>query len=234
MSEYFIFDGVDSRTFFATIFERDTHSAPARVYDVQEIPGRNGALLIDGGKYLNVTHEYSCVFYTSMIANLQSFRNFLVNTAGYKRLEDSMHEDEFYLAAYRSSVVPAMDPQRTMAKMTLAFDRKPQRFLKSGEETITLTKSGTITNPERTVARPLMRLYGEGTVQIGGYAIQIISADEYTDIDCDMLEAYKGTVSCNDRIRVIDHTFPVLAPGANNIVLNGITRAEITPRWWRL
>ena len=234
MSEYFIFDGVDSRTFFVDVFEKNTHGSPARLYDVQEIPGRNGALLIDNKKYNNTTHEYGCIFYTSMLGNLQNFRNFLVNTAGYKRLEDSIHADEFYLAAYRASVVPKIDDRRTMAKMTLTFDRKPQRFLKSGETAVTLTGNGSITNPERTSAKPLMRLYGEGTIQIGHYAIQVVSADEYTDIDCDMLEAYKGTASCNDKIRVIDHAFPVLAPGVNNIVLNGITRVEITPRWWRL
>lgn len=234
MSEYFTYDGVDSRTFSAVCFEKNTFGAPARVYDAQDIPGRSGILLMDGKKYPNVSHEYTCVIYETMTGNLQNFRNFLVNTVGYKRLEDSMHPDEYYMAAYRSAVVAVMDDRRQMCKLDVVFDRKPQRFLKSGETVTTLTANGTITNPERTSARPLLRLYGTGTITIGHYAIQIISAEEYTDIDCEMMEAYKGTASCNGRIRVIDHTFPVLAPGANNIVLNGITRVDITPRWWRL
>ena len=60
----------------------------------------------------------------------------------------------------------------------------------------------------------------------------ITSADQYTDIDCEIMDAYKGATNCNGNIRTTDNKFPVLRAGQNNITKSGISRLEITPRWW--
>jgi phage-related protein len=62
--------------------------------------------------------------------------------------------------------------------------------------------------------------------------VTISSADEYTDIDCEIMDAFKGSVNCNSNIQTTDNKFPVLRSGDNNITKTGITRLEITPRWW--
>jgi phage-related protein len=46
------------------------------------------------------------------------------------------------------------------------------------------------------------------------------------------MDAYKGATNCNGNIQTTDNKFPVLVSEQNNITLNGITRLEITPRWW--
>ena len=114
----------------------------------------------------------------------------------------------------------------------LTFNCKPQRFLKSGEDAITFTSGGSVLNETMQTAKPLLRVYGTGTFSIGGATMTISSANVYTDIDCDLMNAFKGTTNCNGNI---SGTFAALAPGDNAITLgSGITKIEITPRWWVL
>ena len=61
------------------------------------------------------------------------------------------------------------------------------------------------------------------------------AADGYTDIDCDLEDAYKGSANKNGCLQLYSGEFPTLAPGENGITLGtGITKVEITPRWWSL
>lgn len=234
MSDYFVYDGTDSREFGITIFEGDAFGAPYHEYGSYSIPGRSGTLYLDGKRYTNKAHRYSCVIYENFEENLDEFRNFLLSKTGYKRLEDTFHEDEFYQAVYVNDFTVVMDAERNMGKFSLEFDRKPQRFLKTGENITTLTESGTIANNTRFNAQPLLRVYGTGILGIGDNAITINETDEYIDIDCAMMEAYKGAVSYNDAIEIQNLDFPVLRPGDNGITLTGITRVDITPRWYKL
>ena len=48
------------------------------------------------------------------------------------------------------------------------------------------------------------------------------------------MEAYKGNVLKNYAISLDSTDFPVLSPGDNTIVFDGVTSATITPRWWTL
>lgn len=235
MSEYFIFAGYDTRTLGVEVFEGDTFSAPQRLYEQAEVPGRSGSLLTDMKRYGDITHTYNCVIYQNFENNLQQLRNILASRVGYQRLEDSIHPDEFYKAYYADDFTSFVNPHRDMGHCEINFIRKPQRYLKSGETATTFTENGTITNPTLFPSQPLIRVYGTGRVGIGSDSILITSADEYTDIDCEIMEAFRGTSSCNPYIQLSGIDFPVLKPGNNGITLGtGITRVDITPRWYRL
>lgn len=235
MSEYFVFNGTDSRTLGTVIFEETQYNASPRVYDKLSVPARSGQLFLDGRRYGDVTHRIPFVIYENFINNERNLRNFLLSQIGYKRLEDSRYPDEFFMAVYDSNYVTKVSRDRTMGKGILSFTRKPQRYLKSGEAKTTLTQSGSITNPTLFDSQPLLRIYGVGTLGIGSNAITIIASDGYIDIDCEAMEAYKGTASRNGAIQIQDIDFPVLKPGANGITLgSGITKVEITPRWYRM
>lgn len=235
MSDYFVFNGVDSRTYNAFIFNETEHNAPARVYSKQAVPAKNGQLFVDEKRYGDVTVKLPFVIYQNFTESERDLRNFLLSTIGYKRLEDSRFPDEFYLAVYDSNYTVRVTKDRSMGKGVLSFTRKPQRFLKSGETATTLTASGGISNPTMFDSKPLLRIYGTGTVEIGDNAVTISEADTYTDIDCEIMEAYKGTVSRNAYVSIQNIDFPVLHPGSNGITLGtGITRVDITPRWFRL
>ena len=233
-----IFDETNiEQTFNCKVFPISNDFAPVRTSTTEIIPGRNGLLLIDGLRHENVEMSYTAVFYSgNVMINLQNFKQFLLSKVGYKRLEDSFHPDEFYQAYVSADLDPVFTPDRTKAKVVFTFNRKPQRFLISGEITTTLTASGSITNPTLYASKPLLRVYGTGVLGIGSQSITITAVSgSYTDIDCEMQDAFVGAVNRNQYIQLSDYNFPTFAPGVNNISLgSGITRVIITPRWWRI
>lgn len=109
-------------------------------------------------------------------------------------------------------------------------------FADTGGVAVTVFSSAIeITNPTRHNSQPLLRVYGAGQLGINSDTITISSADGYTDIDCEMMDCFKGLVNKNQFVGFSSYNFPVLQPGENNISLgSGITRVDITPRWWRL
>ena len=52
---YFIFGGVDSRTYGMVVSNDNGFDAPERDVKEVEIPGRNGSLVLDNGRYKNQT-----------------------------------------------------------------------------------------------------------------------------------------------------------------------------------
>ena len=120
-----------------------------------------------------------------------------------------------------------------MASPRIVFNVKPQRFLSSGDTVITFTANDWITNPTLFDAKPLLRIYGTGGVRIGDNTISLSANDEYTDVDCDIMYAYKGSTSKNQYVSVSGIDFPTIPPGRQRVALGtNITKVEITPRWW--
>ena len=232
-----IFGTVDSSTYGIYISGEGVFNAPERIVDMVEVPGRNGALAMDQGRFGNIQVTYPAFNYESSLATfntkIETFRNALVSKKGYQRLTDSIHTDEFRLGVYHSGLEVNPIMYNTGAKFDIVFDCKPQRFLTSGESTTTLTSSGTISNPTNFDAQPLLVVTGTGTLTVNGVQIAITASP--TTIDCESMEAYNGTTSRNGNISLTPNRFPVLSPGSNTITLGaGITKVVITPRWWRI
>lgn len=233
MRNYFIFDGVDSRDFGVYISGQGTFNSPARKYDAYQVPGKDGDVIGYEQRLENTELTYPAFIYRDFENNIRRFRSFLLSRVGYKRLVDSYHPDEYRLAYHAGGVVVEAAPKNDAGQFDIVFTVNPRRYLLSGESAVLFSSNGSISNPTYFDARPLLRVYGTGTLSIGGTSITITDCDGYTDIDCEIEEAYKGTASCNDYVSVTGTEFPRLQPGANGITLgSGITKVEITPRWW--
>ena len=247
MKHYFIFDGVDSRDFLTDICEQNAYDAPAREYTRIDIPGRNGQLLIDEGRYSNVAMGYSVIMVDHFRQHIDRLRNALLTRVGYKRLEDTYHPDEFYQAGYTGGFEVTTTPHTTVGRFVLSFERKPQRWLKSGENTHTCEDSLVLVNPELTNAKPLIRVYGTGgSFYVNGQAITIgfpTGIDPgYIDIDSETENVYKGNDYYNGPVVFAGYKFPELKPGENQIIIDRsggsptqyLPKIEIIPRWYRL
>lgn len=231
----FTFDGVVSSTYGVYINGAGTYNGAARDFDAIEIPGRDGVLTIDNGRFSQIRHQYESFIVPPFNTNVQGLRNALLSRRGLKRLTDDYHPDEFYLAFFENGLEVSPSDTLVEGRLNITFTRDPRRFLTSGETVTTLTANGSITNPTLFDARPLLRVYGTGQLGVGSDYITISAADVYTDIDCEIREAFKGTVSKNQNITLTGDDFPVLRPGSNGFTLGtGITKVEITPRWYRL
>lgn len=230
---YMTIGGKSTEDFNIYISGEGTFASPERDYETVSVPGRNGDLTFDNGRFRNMTLTYPAFITKNYKENLTAFEDFLGSLRGYVRIEDTYHSDEFRLGIFKSGLTPKNAAANLAGEFEISINVKPQRFLKDGEKVITLTGDGSVKNPTLQEAKPLLRVYGTGSLGIRDTTITISSADVYTDIDCEIQEAYKGAVNCNGNITVTNHTFPVLN-GETPITLNGsITKVEITPRWWR-
>lgn len=259
---YLTFNGRDSKDFGVYISGSGTFDAPKRDTEAVAVPGRNGVLLFDNGRYENLTITYPAFISQDFAENFDAFKAFMLSQSGYHRLEDTYHPDEYRLASYEGPLAPEVGAINRYGHFDIVFNCKPQRFLKSGEETVEITQDmaisnptlyavpspiqtevGTldigsygmaIINPTLYAAAPLIRAYGVGIFYIGSYGIEITEADEYTDIDCDIQDAFKGATNCNGNIVLLSNDFPKIEPGKNNIAISGITKLEILPRWYTI
>ena len=90
-------------------------------------------------------------------------------------------------------------------------------------------------NPTVFPSQPLLRIYGTGKFTLNDVEITISAADTYTDVDCELMDCYKGSVNKNQYVSFSTYDFPVLYPGQNTVELGtGISSVTITPRWWRV
>lgn len=260
MSEYFIFDGVDSRTFGAYVYDVETDSSPVNDYSAVTIPGRSGDFLLNNRRFPNVEHTYYVLFPTNFETNYSNLRAYLLSRNGYSRLEDSIHPTEFYQAYINTPIRPEITRDRGMGKAKITFTRKPQRWLKSGEEEIALginTSTQYITNPTQFYTYPLIKLHLSSTpsfaISLAGVAIQTLTntvlASKYVNIDLETLQTYGGSSATstssyyNQYIQYTANTtygskMFMLSPGRNTIgkpsAFTNLASASIIPRWYTI
>ena len=137
---YFIINGKPSSDFDMVVSGDNTFDAPARDEERFAVPGRNGELVIDRGRWQNIDVTYNdCVIESGFGEKFGSFRKHISNLRGYQRLEDTFHPDEYRLADFSQGVqVKKLGTRYNSGVFDLTFNCKPQRFLKSGEEAIVL------------------------------------------------------------------------------------------------
>ena len=170
------FDGVDSRDYGVYISGDAVFNAPERDAEMVEIPGRDGAYVIDNGRFSNIEVTYHTGLFgtteADFAAGINAFRNALASRKGYCRLEDDYNPNEYRLAVYKSGldVTPAM---LKAGQFDIVFDCKPQRFLTSGETAQSIASGGTLTNPTLFDAHPLLSFEGVGNINLGGQTIQV-------------------------------------------------------------
>lgn len=234
MKNYISFAGIDSTEFNIGISGSGTFDAPERDIEQISVPGRSGDLLVDNKRFKNIQISYPAFISKDFLKNFDAFKAFMLKNVGYQRLEDTYHPNYFRMAEFRGPLKPDVKVLNIAGKFDLSFNCQPQLWLKSGEEPIELTESATINNPTLYDSKPLIRAYGTGTISFGGETLTVTSADEYTDLDCEAMEAYKGETNCNSNITLSGNEFPALSSGENEIVISGFSQVIFIPRWWTI
>jgi phage-related protein len=219
-------NGRSSLDFGVGIHGNDVYNAPKRSTESISVPGRNGDLIIDNGRYENISVTYHCYIISDFGNNIDNFRAFLMANPGYCRIEDTFHPEEYRIGRVSKELDVDVKGKSRAGEFDLTFDMKPQRYLKAGEEWI--SPDSVIYNPTLFNAKPLIKT-GKGTITIGDYTITVANDCPVNEIylDCDLMNAYNGSTNLNN---YVSGTFPELIPGANAITGN----FEIQPRWWTI
>ena len=234
MMNYLTFGKINTKNFNAFVSGESTFVTAERDIEVIPIPGRNGTLSVDNGRFHNVSIVYPCFIVDSFRANYDALRAAFLSESGYNKLIDTYDPDHYRRARYTAAIDPEMTQLNRHGKFDLAFDCDPRRFLVSGDKVVTFSANGSIKNPTLYNALPFIRAYGTGYFEISGVRVTITSANIYTDIDCELQEAYKGSTNCNGNITLDNGEFPKLIPGINQVTISGISRIELTSRWWTI
>lgn len=232
MRQFFIFGDTKSSDFNTWIGGGGTYGISSRDITEITVPGRNGTLSIDNGRYANVDITYEAFIPENFAINFDNLKAFLMAQVGYKRLEDTYHPEHFRLARFKGNITPETTQKNRGGMFDIVFDCDPRRFSKQGEQIQSYTANGQIYNPTKFDAKPLIRAYGTGSLAINGYTITISTADGWTDIDLETMDAYKGSVNCNGNVTIPDDAH--LSHGLNSIAISGLSQIDITPRWWTI
>ena len=135
---YFTLNGRSSADWGIVVSKDNGFDAPERDVSAIEVPGRNGELHIDNGRWRNIDVTYNdCVIERDFTEQFGNFRAYCARQRGYQRLEDTFHPDEYRLADMTQGIkVSSVGTRYNSGKFDLTFNCKPQRFLKSGEDPI--------------------------------------------------------------------------------------------------
>lgn len=252
MKHWLTFGGRPISDFNVYISGAGTFGAPERDRKSVVIPGRDGELTIDNGRYKNIKVSYPAFIAKDYSQNVAALRNYLLSFTGYARLEDTYHPDEFRMARYTGAFDGGSTKGMNAGSFKIDFDCMPQRWLKSGEQVLTgfysMESTGSlvhIQNPGYMVAKPLIKvtLTDASTAQItiNDVEIDVSNTAGPMYVDCEIQEAYSvlDQSSMNEYLTLADGVFPSLKPGDNIVGLycpayEGRIDVEITPRWWSL
>lgn len=108
---------------------------------------------------------------------------------------------------------------------------QPFTYLTAGLTPVTLTSSGTVTNPGLLEAAPVITIHGTGqlTLTMNGTQYRINSPSGQVTLDSNRLVAH---VAGNVQTDALTGGFPTLTPGANRITLGtGISKVVVVPNW---
>lgn len=173
----FTFDGENSGNYGVYITGSAVYNSPKRDVELIEIPGRNGAFVLDNGRFENIEVTYPAGIYAESQEDfaqaISDLRNMLASRKGYCRLTDEYNPEEYRMAVYKSGL--DVDPvafQRA-GEFSITFDCKPQRWLTSGEQAVTMASGDTLTNPTLFESGPFLEAEGEGFINFNGYEIDL-------------------------------------------------------------
>lgn len=174
------FDGINSMDHGVFITGESVYNAPERDVESVEIPGRNGDVLIDNGRWRNIDVTYHAGTYgkdqAQFASKIRNFRNLLASRHGYHRLADTYNPEEYRMGTFKSSVEVDAEGRKRAGEFDVIFNCKPQRYLTSGEAAISVQNGETLFNPTPYDASPLLAVEGYGTIGFNGYEIEIENA----------------------------------------------------------
>lgn len=234
-----IFNGISSEDYGIQVEHPPEYAYPQRDYNIQHVPGRNGDVVLDEGSYQNVERTYELAIGSykgdfTVLANCIS--EWLHSAIGYARLEDS-YEPDYYRMAFYEEAGEIENIYQHAGRITVNFNCKPQRFLKSGDRAVVFSGNRSIYNPTRFRSLPIITVKGTGSgvLHIGDYNISISSIGGNIIIDSSIQDCYYGTSNKNSVVEMNDKGYPQFLPGMNSISFTGgITSVEVIPKWWTL
>ena len=233
LNDYFTWNGKKSSDFGIIIKHKEIYKAPVRDVDFVEVPGRDGEVILDNGRYRNVDVTYQ-VRVKNVKSKLLEIANWL-SAVGYQKLIDSDDPTHYRMAARTGSADWDYLGKGEWADLEIAFNCQPWRYLTSGDSQVHKAEAFTIINPTKYDALPRMSFvrkspYGAITIHINNKSYAFTS-NAKTPIRIDStLQTAEPAANANF------DDFPVLKAGENSISWTGgnVSEVYLIPHWREL
>lgn len=171
------FDGINSLDYGVYITGEAVFNSPQRAVETVTVPGRNGDVLLDLGRYENIEVTYHAgvfgVDQDQFAKKIRAFRNVLASKVGYKRIVDTYNPTEYRLGTFVAPVDVAATSMNRHGEFDIVFNCKPQRFLMDGESAMMVADGQSVFNPTPFESKPLLAVEGYGDINIGSDQITI-------------------------------------------------------------
>lgn len=232
---FLMFRQHSSLEFGLLINSKGSYKGASRDITYTSVPGRNGDIITDNGRYKNVKIPYKMTLLNKSerdfaeVAHL--IKGWLLAEQGYFELWDSYDKKYFRLASY-SDEANIEQELRDIGELSLSFNCKPFKYSFEGQKAVIFAAAGTLYNAEAFTSSPYIKITGSGTVTltINNSSFTFKDIDEYIEVDSDIMNAYKGINPQNNKMT--GSGFPTLQPG-NNVIswVGNVESLEIVPRW---
>jgi len=133
----FTFGGINSRDFDIFISGEATYNSPERDVEMIDIPGRNGAIVQDNGKFHNISVTYPAFIRAGFESRFEDFKAAISQFTSYQRLVDEYHPDFYREGIFTGPMEPRTGPYNKSGKFNVEFNCKPQRFSVEGAKKLT-------------------------------------------------------------------------------------------------
>ena len=187
------------------------------------IPGRDGFLTQDDGTYSGTVKTCECSLDNGNIDDVCSW------LAGSGEVIFSNEPDKIYKATIINKI-PFAKIIPIFHTFIIQFECQPHKY-NIDNNLITLTSPSTIYNPSTINSKPIIKIYGTGSIMlnINGNIIVLTNVSNYVVIDSELLDSYKDTVLKNNDM---SGDFPVFQAGKNVINWTGsVVKIELTTNW---
>jgi phage-related protein len=227
MNAFIINDAVNSRANLGLrITQPPAFPATQRIIEKIDVDGREGSLtLLKGWEDITLTLKAAVLGQNCRTA----YRTAVAAILAASTVRFSNDPDVFYKVKYAKIGEMSM-LLRTLGEFQVSFICAPFKYIR-GVAMVTMTASGSITNPGTVYSLPKIKVYGTGTrnLTINGKLITLNILSGNLTLDSELKECHYGDVAQNQNM---SGDFPIFNVGSNTVTLGaGITKVEIEPRW---
>lgn len=229
MQDYFLWNGVDCRTYGIHVTEQPPITIPLERSTQTNVPGRPGSLTQLEGEDVYDDLLLTAICFISDPAQIPAIAAWL---KGSGTVTFANRTGGYYKARIANQI-PFEKVLRGNPHCAFSVNFRCFPFwYQEDAASITVNTSGTIvTNPGSVYAEPILTVYGSGdiTLMVGSTIVELEDISGSILLDCALKEAYLGNALMNDHMT---GEFPVLKPGANAVSWSGtVTKVEIKPNW---
>jgi len=208
---YFIWKNINSLDKDIIITKKPTIPKFEKRMESITIPGRNGTLYYNDDVYESTTMTIECTLLDwNKLLEIKKWLD------GEDKLILSTQKDYFYNAVVRNKIDFTTIADKIYT-FPITFDVQPIAH-SIAEKEITINKATNLQITKSTyVIKPYIKVNGSGpiTLTINNKNVILKDIEGYIELDCELEEAVKGEINCNDKVECED--FPILIPGTNNI-----------------